>query len=583
MRQAFECGEHCRFQRLKRRFESDKTAPPFSQCGDAPQAFNVLLFLFPFQHFSFYPSMSSPPHNATAPSKSSDDGRERFGRNVAFAWGGYMVSVVAGFIIPRMISDHLGQTTLGIWDFSWSFVSYFALVQLGLGGTVSRYVASYRAKDDVEGLNQSVSTVAFFLRSVGWLALVLALITAWLLLPLFGSSLGDELGTVRWVILFQGTEIAILISLSVYGSVITGCHRWDLQNTVNAIANGLVALGMITVLLLGGGLPTLALVHCVIMIGAELMRWRLVKRVCPELVIKRHLASWATFVEQARYGMKSLLPSVANLLSNQALSLLIVAFIGPASLAIFSRSRSLMATLRTLAAKFGMIVVPTASALQARNDPVALREILLTNPAVISSLMLPVLFTLGIFANQLMRLWMGQAYVYPGLIAILAIGTYATLVQEPVWSLLSGMNRHGRIAIAKLIAACVSVALLAIGLWGFHWGLLGAALSFVLPPVIVDGLITPWYACRMLGVSKVSYLWGAFIRPLLCILPFAALLAAGSELVREHSLWALAMVTVGTLLSGLFYLKWLIPALMMKYLTGAFRRFSPKQSVGTCL
>jgi len=59
------------------------------------------------------------------------------------------VNVVAGFVMPRLISDHLGQTTLGIW-IRWSVVSYFALIQLNLGGSVNRYVARYRAVQDWE-------------------------------------------------------------------------------------------------------------------------------------------------------------------------------------------------------------------------------------------------------------------------------------------------------------------------------------------------------------------------------------------------------------------------------------------------
>lgn len=521
--------------------------------------------------------MSSSP-----PSLSTDDGREHFGRNVMFAWGSYMVNVVAGFIVPRLISDHLGQTTLGIWDFSWSLVAYFGLLEIGLGDSISRYVAGHRARNDVEGLNRSVSTIALFQRSMGWLAMFFAVIIAWFLLPLFAPRLGDELGTARWVLLFQGAEIAIILSLSVYASVIAGCHRWDLQNTVTAVANGLVALGMIAVLLLGGGLPALALVHCVIMVGSALARKHLMKRVCPELVISRRLASWPTLVEQARYGIKSLVPSIANLLSNQALSLLIVAFVGPASLAVFSRSRSLMTTMRSLAARFGMIVVPIASGLQARSDRAALRETLLTTPAIISSVALPVLIALGLLGNDLLRLWMGPAYVQPGLLAILAMGTYATLIQEPVWSILCGMNCHGQPAVAKLVAAGVSTALLTVGLWGFHWGLLGAAVCFVLPQVIADGFVTTWYACRIVGVSKRRYLWSAFLRPLLCVAPFAATLAAGAGHVRERPLWALAMISTGSLASGLLYLRWLVPSEMRKYLAGLFRRTLLNLTVRSC-
>jgi O-antigen/teichoic acid export membrane protein len=502
--------------------------------------------------------MSSPTPNA------STDGRERFGRNVAFAWGGYMVNVVAGFVVPRMISDHLGQTTLGIWDFAWSFVSYFGLVQLGLGGSISRYVAKFRARNDVEGLSRSVSTIAVFQRSVGWLAMVLAVLSAFWVLPMFGAKLGDAVPMARWVLLFLGVEIALSITLSVYGAVIVGCHRWDLHNSVSAAAYGVVAVGMIAVLLLGGGLPELALVHCVVMVGGQLVRRPLSRKVCPELRIEWRLASWRDFKEQARYSVKTMLPSISSLLSNQALSLLIAGFLGPASLAVFSRARSLTTTLSTLAMKFGNIVVPTASALQARNDQQALRDTLFKTPAIISCLTLPVIISMGMLGDHVIRLWMGEAYVLQGLVPILCVGTYATVVQEPVWSLLSGMNAHGRIALAKLGAACFSALLLTLGLWWQHWGLLGAAFCFVLPQLLVDGLFVPWDACRRLAASRLEFLWRVHVRPGLCVVPYAFALWYALNHDRESPLAATLEAGAGAAVSAFCYLKWLVPASLIK-------------------
>ena len=534
-----------------------------------------------FSVSAFTPRMSSP--SSIPETELASDGRERFGRNVVFAWGGYMVRVVSGFVIPRMISDHLGQTTLGIWDFAWCFVSYFGLVQLGISGSVNRYVAHHRVRNDTEGLNRSVSTIVKFQRSVGWIALLVAMISAWCLSPLFGSRLGENLETARWVLLILGAEIAITIMLSGYAGVITGCHRWDLHNSVSAISYGLMALGMIAALLLGGGLLALALVHCLTMVGAELVRWHLVNRVCPELIISNRFASWATFGEQVRYSVKSLTPSIANLLSNQALSLLIVAFLGPASLAVFSRSRGLMSTLRTLAAKFGMILVPTASALQAKNDLEALRETLLTTSAMISSLVLPVLIAISILGDSLIRLWMGEAYVLRGLVEIFCIGTYSALVQEPVWSLISGLNVHGRISLAKLGAAVGSVILLTMCFWVLHWGLLGAAVCFVLPQLLVDGLCTPWYACCVVGVSKRLFLWRVFVRPGLCVIPFGASLLVVSSIFSTHPALAIWLGSVGSVVTLVCYLKWLIPPSLRTAIMNRIRILVPMRSVGTNL
>jgi O-antigen/teichoic acid export membrane protein len=513
--------------------------------------------------------MPSPPH-----SRQSEDGRDRFGRNVAYAWGGYLINVISGFLVPRLINDRLGQFTLGIWDFAWSLVSYFGLVQLGMGGSISRYVAHYRAKGDLPRLNRSVSTIAFFQRAVGWLSLVLAAAFVWWFLPFFGDRLGGALDTARWVLFFLGAEVALCISLSVYGAVIVGCHRWDLHNTVSAGAYAAVTFGMIAVLLAGGGLRSLAMVHCVLMVASELVRRGFVGRVCPELRIERRLTSWAVLKEQARYSVKSLIPSISNLLSNQVLSVLITGFLGPPSLAVFSRSRGLMTTLRTLAVKFGMIVVPTASALRAKNDHQALRDTLLTAPAILSSLALPVLVTIAVAGDPLICLWMGDAYVFHGLVPILCIGTYATVVQEPVWSILSGMNLHGRMALVKLGVAVGSAVLLAAGLWLFHWGLLGAAVCFALPQLLVDGLVMPWHACGLVGVSKSLFLWKVFVRPAGCALPYAIAVGGVAMLGRDYPMGASCAMIVGSALSVVAYARWLVPP-------GFFRRALPAPPIRT--
>ena len=82
--------------------------------------------------------------------------------NVLASWAGQLVFLLAGFFMPRMIDTHVGQAALGIWDFSWSLVSYFGLANLGVGSSVNRYVAMYRAANDITSLKTAVSSVLAF-------------------------------------------------------------------------------------------------------------------------------------------------------------------------------------------------------------------------------------------------------------------------------------------------------------------------------------------------------------------------------------------------------------------------------------
>ncbi|MFN2187883.1 MAG: transporter, partial [Candidatus Promineifilaceae bacterium] len=88
-------------------------------------------------------------------------GKDRIVKNVFTSWGSHLILIVIGFIMPRMINDHLGQVSLGIWDLSWSFVNYLTLAGFGVGSSVNRYVAKYRSLNDYVSLNKALSSVVF--------------------------------------------------------------------------------------------------------------------------------------------------------------------------------------------------------------------------------------------------------------------------------------------------------------------------------------------------------------------------------------------------------------------------------------
>ena len=85
-------------------------------------------------------------------------GRDRLVSNVIFSWAGHFVSIIAEFIMLRMFDRRLGQELLGVWDFAWSLVSYFGLVQAGIGSSVNPYVTRYRIAGDISAQSGTVSS-----------------------------------------------------------------------------------------------------------------------------------------------------------------------------------------------------------------------------------------------------------------------------------------------------------------------------------------------------------------------------------------------------------------------------------------
>src|SRR3989442_5980799 len=82
-----------------------------------------------------------------------------FLRSMFANWAGEAVIVVSGFILPRLISQGMGQEQLGIWDYGWSMRAYVWLAGSALGSGAGHYVARYRASEQCSELARTLGAM----------------------------------------------------------------------------------------------------------------------------------------------------------------------------------------------------------------------------------------------------------------------------------------------------------------------------------------------------------------------------------------------------------------------------------------
>lgn len=474
-------------------------------------------------------------------------GRDRLVSNVLFSWGTYAVFILAGFLLPRMIDQRLGQDLLGIWDFAWSLVTYFGLVEAGIGSSVNRYIAQYRAAGNTHAMNGIVSSACCILGVAGILVLASTIALSLLLPRLFDSRLGTHGPEAQWIVLLLGVSIGVQISLGAFGGVLTGCHRWALHNINTSGWYAVTLAGMIVTLLLGGGLRALATMCLMgeILTGAG--RLLLAHRVCEDLRVRPSFVQWDKIRELLTFGGKTLIPGVSNLLLNQTTSVLIVAYLGPAVLALYTRPRSLMNHLGALVQKMAMTLTPTTSSLQSTGDLVGIQTLFVKAIGYSFYLALPAVSVMTVFGGPILQLWMGSRYASSLVPAILAVGYLASMAQMPLYTILAGMNAHGRAGVAQFVASIGSAILMIVGLGYLTWGLVGVAVASTLPLTIVNVVYLPAFACRKLGMSVTRYTLEALAKPIFCSLPFLFCLIAARILFARQPIAAFFLgVVTGT-------------------------------------
>lgn len=527
------------------------------------------------------PIIESLPDPNEPPSPPAEDlsGRDRMAWNVIASWIGQMVFVVAGFVMPRFMDRHIGQAALGVWDFGWSLVSYLSLAQGGIGSSVNRFVARHRAQSDQAGVNRAVASVMCVQMAATAIVLLLTCLATWLVPSLLSGQLREQVGDARWVVFLLGMSLAVQMAFDSYRGVITGCHRWDLHNGINALFYTLTVVAMICLLVSGGGLRSQATAYLIGVIATEITRAVVAYRVCPGLSVRLSHARRHQALEMLVFGSKTLAGSLSRLLLYQTNSLIIMAVLGPASLAVYSRSRSLVSHAQTFINKFGFVLTPMAGSLQAADRREELRGLLVTSSRLATYLSLPIVLVLAIMGDPLLQIWMGPRYQLGWVLAILAIGHLTEMTRQPVMGILAGLNAHGRLAIAGLAAALCSVGLgfLAVGVLG--WGLVGAAVSVALPLALVNGIYVPVYACRRVAMPLPRYLAEINRGPLLCAIPFAAILLLGRVYCADNAYRALLYGAGGaTLILSLLYWKYVVPSRVRGAAIRALRR-----TFGQCL
>jgi O-antigen/teichoic acid export membrane protein len=494
--------------------------------------------------------------------ESGDDGpgksgRDRLALNVFWGWVGHFVFITAGFIIPRLIDRRLGQESLGVWDFCWSIVSYFNLAQIGVAASVNRDVAAHRATGQTGALNRTVSS-AMAVQVTGAVAvLALTLISVVALPQVFGGRLAAATADARWVVAMLGLTLAVQMALHVFRGVLTGCHRWDLHNQIDAAFHAMAVVGMVAVIQAGAGLPTVAGIILGAQVLAECARAMAAYRVCPELRIRVASVEAREARKLVAFGGKLSVISLAQIAMIQTNNLLVMKSFGVSVLALYARPGALVRHVNTLAQKLSLTLVPTAGSLQSAGKVDDLRSLLEQTTRYAAFMVMPMLFGLALLGGPILQVWMGSAYREDRVLIILAMSSMLPLTQQPAATILIGLNRHGPLALVAVASAAAgifaSVALIP------RFGLLGAASSIALASTAA-GVAIPVLACRALRMPLGTFIQKVYARPLLAMVPFILTLMMVRTVWRGQPVPALVYgFTLGSLVLVPIYWKWALP------------------------
>jgi O-antigen/teichoic acid export membrane protein len=415
-------------------------------------------------------------------------------RNLSTRYLAIATEAALGVLILPFNIAHLGTSAYGLWVLAASVTAYFSVLDMGYSGALVKFVAQYRTRRDVTALNEILSTVFFiFLAAAAVMYLAGGLVAVWVD-SIFHLAPGQT-QTARIVLLVVTLNVAASTAFSVFGGVINGFQRYDLNNLVGSASSVATAIVNVLVLLAGFGLVGLV----VSMTAVRLLTYWVYRanayRVFPGLHISPSLFRRARLREVTGFSMHMAVIDWANKLNYSVDALVIGAFVNTTAVAVWAIAQRLAEFSQRLANQLNEILFPAV----VENDTAArldrLQRIFVEGTKLSLATVTPLSGAMLFLADPLITAWVGPDFARSVvLLQLLSVTVIVRVGNATGTMLLKGAGEHRVVSMANISAAACNVGL-SIALVR-PLGLVGVALGTLIPVSLTAMFLLFPLACR---------------------------------------------------------------------------------------
>lgn len=440
-------------------------------------------------------------------------------RNVVFNVGGYVISVIASFLITPITIHTLGDARYGAWSLVAELIGYYGLLDLGIRGAVTYYVARYSARNQDEDIRETVSSAFWLLSACGALVLLIGVGFTFAFPYLFRTE-GINLTEVRHSLLIMSALIGVSLPMNVFAGSLIGKQRFDIVTGVEVVTRVLAAIGVYVVLRAGGGLVALALIHT----AGRMVCWTLTLAACRR-VLGGVFARPAWFkMERVRdltgYGLRNAVGQVAGMVIYRMDLTVVGIFVGIGHVTYYSIAGALISYASALCTSFTFAFTPRFTHLHSSNADDELNRLYFFGIRVTGMVVTGLVAGMLIFGKDFIRLWLGASYVNGPwtdrsdvIMVILVLAHLPHMLQSISRQLLFAM---ARVRFLMWLNVCEAVANLSLSLLLVRrYGPAGVALGTLLPMAASQLLVMPVYISRTLKIPLLHLFRKGFSIPLL--------------------------------------------------------------------
>ena len=463
----------------------------------------------------------SPTSASAAPTTEAPRARVRHGAkavawNVIWNWLGIAITMGLGLILSRFLINRLGEDVYGLWMVIAALTAYFGLMDLGIRGSVGRYIAFYRAQQDPEEVNRVLNTSLVALCGVGGAISIATLIAVWVFPRFFTAPPGLE-NTARIALLIVGLNLALTFPFAIFDSVLWAMQRFDLLNLID-IPVGILRTALAFYFIgRGDGLLALAIIAMSTSALAAIIKAVLSFRIEPQLRLQVRCASMATARKIYGYGVWSFLLAAAREGRDKLSPILIGSLLNLNFVTVFSIAARLIGIATQFVVASTGVLTPVSTALHAQDKTDKQQRLFVEGGKYCTAISLYFLLFFIVLGKSVILLWMGAKgpqIIDEGaarLLDVLVIGEVIPMSQWVTYSMILGMAKHRLSAVLAVVEVGLMVGLMIALVHPME--LMGVCIAVAISGTLCRGIFQIIYGCHLIRLSVWRYMAEALLRP----------------------------------------------------------------------
>lgn len=382
------------------------------------------------------------------------------------------------FVTPYIISC-LGAAEYGVYKTMSSFTASLTVLDFGLGSTVMRYVAKYRASNREAEIPNYVAMSLIQAAGIGCIIVLLAIPIYFAIDSVYAGTFSQgQLETAHELFILLIVNLEFSLFENVVNGVITGSNNFVIGNGVKLIRLIIRAILLVTALTFidNSGIIVIIDIFAVLCVLTFELIFVLVK-----MKYKVKLTHWdqSVFIDSGKYTLLMLIQNIAIQFNGNVDTILIGAMVSTTSVTIYSMSLTIFNLYENLSSAVTSVLLPSATEIIEREDsPEGLQSWVEKNGRVQFTILAAALGGFIVIGQDFYSLWLGEGYkdcYY--LTLILITSTTLPMLNNIALSILRAQNRMGYRTITLVFSSIINVITSVIGikLLGYWGAAIGTA------------------------------------------------------------------------------------------------------------